>query len=810
MNEPVRFLLVDDHEPNLISLEALLKRDGLEMLRARNGEQALELLLQHEVALALVDVQMPGMDGFELAQYMRGNERTRHIPIIFLTAGPIDRNRHFQGYEAGAVDFLNKPLDTQVLLSKTQVFYNLAQQRSKLMRSEQRLLEINEQLNLRVEELQEARKRALELMADAVLANESLNNLNAELSKSEAFNKGLMEASPDCVKVLDRDGHLLMMNQQGQCLMEIDDLQPYVGKDWWEMWPEQEQQQVREAVRQAQLGEPSVFEAFCPTAKGTQKWWDVRLNPVKDKDDQGVVRMLSISRDITQRKASERAKAHLAAIVESSDDAIISKDLNGVITSWNHGAEQLFGYTAQEAVGQPVTILMPPDRVNEEPGILERIRRGEKIEHFETIRRCKHGGLLNVSLTISPILDDHGRVTGVSKIARDITRQKEIREKLVEADHQKNRFLATLAHELRNPLTPLRNGLELLGGNLTDPAAQKQVHEMTSRQVDHMVHLIDDLMDLSRINRGMVELRPQELALVPLLQEAADTSRPFIEQSGHQLIVDLPEADMHLQGDPVRLIQVVTNLLNNAAKYTDAGGRIILQGSREGDELAIRVSDNGIGLAKDQLDRVFDMFAQVDSTSPRTQGGLGIGLHIVKHLVELHHGRIGVESPGLGKGSTFIVHLPLTVAKPKQAPKHQGTGKEIAPLRILVADDNVDAALTTAMILRKRGHQVEIAHNGHDALSCGALLRPQFILMDIGMPQMDGNTACRRMRETDWGARAYIAAITGWSQEDDRKRTREAGFDEHLVKPFGSSTLTDVLHRAEKHLRSKPKNGALA
>ncbi len=391
----------------------------------------------------------------------------------------------------------------------------------------------------------------------------------------------------------------------------------------------------------------------------------------------------------------------------------------------------------------------------------------------------------------------------------DITERKQLEleleqtaKDLAEVDRRKSEFLATLAHELRNPLAPLRNGLELLSLSDPDRATSEQAHGMMQRQLDQMVRLIDDLMDLSRISRGTVDLRMQRMDLRTALDQAVEACKPLIERQDHTLVLDIPDEPVMVEGDSTRLTQVFSNLLNNSAKYTDNGGSIAVRLDVEPDGAVVTVEDNGIGIAPDQLGKVFDMFAQVERTNDRVQGGLGIGLNIVKHLVNMHGGSIAVRSDGLGKGSTFTVSLPLSAEQEKKSPVVNDALKPraIAPRRILIVDDNVDAAAMIALLLGKLDHEVRVANNGEEALEAGATLNPDVVLMDLGMPVMDGFSACRLMRKTPWGARALIVALSGWGQDEDRVKSLEAGFDHHLVKPIGSATLIDLIATAKRPL----------
>lgn len=357
----------------------------------------------------------------------------------------------------------------------------------------------------------------------------------------------------------------------------------------------------------------------------------------------------------------------LAAIVESSDDAIISKTLEGIIVSWNAGAEAIFGYTADEAVGQPITMLIPPDRVDEERDILARLRRGERIAHYETVRVAKSGKRLQISLTTSPVRDSTNRVVGASKVARDITQRREAEQALRDADRRKDEFLATLSHELRNPLAPIRNSLHILrmAGSL-DPAVV-QARAILERQVGHLVRLVDDLLELSRITRGKTELRRERIELAAVIGSAVETSRPLIDTAGHELVLSIPAQELCVDGDPVRLSQVFANLLNNAAKYSEPGGTIWLSARRQDAQIVVSVRDAGIGIAHDMLPRVFEMFAQEAGAMNRAQGGLGIGLTLVQNLVEMHGGSVEAHSAGRGKGSEFIVRLPLLTTEAEAA-----------------------------------------------------------------------------------------------------------------------------------------------
>ena len=753
----------------------------------------------------------------------------------------------------------------------------------------------------------------------------------------------------------------------------------------------------------------------------------------------------------TEENAWQRDARLYASIVDSSYDAIISKSLDGIIQSWNAAAERLFGYTAEQAVGRHISLLIPADRLDEEERIVTRLRAGESVEHYDTVRVRRDGQHVPVSLTISPIKDAEGRIVMVSKIVRDITERREmedarrrseqsladffenanvclhwvgpdgtilranraelellgypaeeyvgrhiaefhadqpvidailtnltrgdtlhdyparlrrqdgsIREVLInssvlredgefihtrcitrdvttqrraeaalreseeryrtataaasdliwtndadglmqgeqlgwgdftgqsrdeyqgygwskavhpedaqptvdawsravaeksvfvfehrvrrhdgqwrlcsvravpisnadgtirewvgvhtditerrrdeeklrqlaadlfEADRRKDEFLATLAHELRNPLAPIRNGLQLMKLPGVQLATIEEARSMMERQLTQMVRLIDDLMDVSRISRGKLELRKERVPLATVLNSAVETSRPLIGQMGHELTIKLTKEPLIVDGDVTRLAQVFLNLLNNAAKYSDRGGHIQLDVKRQGGEAVVTVTDTGIGIAADQLPRIFEMFTQVERSLEKSQGGLGIGLTLVKRLVEMHGGNIEAKSEGPGMGSEFVVRLPLVI----EASRPQASGVEGEPaatmssLRILIIDDNRDGADSLSEMLKIMGNDTRTAYDGQQGVYIAGEYRPDVILLDIGLPKLNGYEACRLIREQPWGKGAVLIAVTGWGQDEDRRRSHEAGFDHHMVKPVDPQALMKML-----------------
>jgi CheY-like chemotaxis protein/nitrogen-specific signal transduction histidine kinase len=385
-------------------------------------------------------------------------------------------------------------------------------------------------------------------------------------------------------------------------------------------------------------------------------------------------------------------------------------------------------------------------------------------------------------------------VTGFYVLVTDLTQRRQTEQALRDADRRKNEFLATLAHELRNPLAPIRNSINILRMSGTADGGTDRIHEMMERQVEHMVRLVDDLLELSRITSGKIDLSIDRIEIAAIVRHGMETSKPLIEAGNHRLSVTLPAEPLTVEGDMVRLSQVVANLLNNAAKYTPPGGQIAVSVRREGQWIALAVRDNGIGIAPAALPNIFEMFVQVDQDHKRTQGGLGIGLALVKRLVEMHGGAVQAASAGEGKGSEFTVRLPLAsrqLPQPEQLPEKSRN----APTRrrVLVVDDNQDAASSLGMLLGLLGSEVQTANDGRSALALVERYRPDVVLLDLGMPGMSGYEVAQRVRELPQFREVKLIALTGWGQEDDRRRTREAGFDHHLVKPVNLEALQVLL-----------------
>lgn len=500
--------------------------------------------------------------------------------------------------------------------------------------------------------------------------------------------------------------------------------------------------------------------------------------------------------DVSDRAAAERTQALLAAVVESSDDAIVTKDLTGVVTSWNAGAQRVFGYTSEEAVGRNISFIIPPDRLGDEDLILSMIGRGEFVPAFETVRRRKDGTLIPISVSVSPVRDASGRVIGASKMARDISARIRMEADLREAARRKDEFLATLAHELRNPLAPMRHALHLLAALEPDSQRISHVLGILTRQLDQMVRLIDDLMDVSRIDRNKLDLRRSPVELSTLVRQAVETARPLMDAARHTLSVEIPEQPIFVDVDAVRIAQVLANLLSNAAKFTNPGGIITIEAAQVGTALQLRITDNGLGIPAERLESLFELFAQGHDRAEDSRGGLGIGLTLVRRIVELHGGRTYLQSAGVGTGTTAVVELPLGARAAINDPGRQGLtpAGQLHGRTILVVDDIRDNADTLGALLTVLGGDVTTCYDGAAAVAAFAAEPRDIVLLDLGMPTLNGFDACRAIRQLPRGDDALIVALTGWGQPTDRQRSDDAGFDAHLVKPVDLPLLLDLLN----------------
>jgi PAS domain S-box-containing protein len=552
----------------------------------------------------------------------------------------------------------------------------------------------------------------------------------------------------------------------------------------------------------------------------------VTISPLKDADGQ-IIGASKIVRDLSRAAELE---GRFEAIVASSDDAIVGKDLNGVVESWNTAAEKIFGYTAEEMIGRPITAIIPPDRQDEEPHILDRLKRGERVDHFETVRVRKDGRKIDVSVTISPIKDPTGRVIGASKIARDITDLKRImreREHMLESEQAarreaerisraKDEFLATLSHELRTPLNAILGWAQVLRTDPSNPEDLLQGLETIERNARVQTQLIEDLLDMSRIISGKIRLDVQDVDLTSVITSAIGSIRPAADAKAIHIQQVMDPYAGPVAGDPNRLQQVLWNLLTNAVKFTPKGGHVRVVLKRVDSHLEITVSDTGQGIHPDFLPHLFARFSQQDTSTTRRHGGLGIGLAIVRHLVELHGGTIRASSGGPGQGATFSVSLPLSVLTDRPT-RQEPAGAESTPadvprlvvdlsgVRALVVDDEADARALVKRVLESNRALVLTAASADEAIEVMQRESLDVLLSDIGMPEHDGYELLRRVRSlpASQGGAIPAVALTAFARSEDRRRALMAGFQLHVSKPVEPAELLAVVANLSGALQRK-------
>lgn len=513
-------------------------------------------------------------------------------------------------------------------------------------------------------------------------------------------------------------------------------------------------------------------------------------------------------RAVAEAVAAAEANAKFRTFFEQGSNFAGVMTLDGTVIEANRLCLDACGFSREEVIGKK---FWECGWWSRSPALVEMVRTASaqaaegRLFRQETPYFVADGSERVVDLVLSPVTDESGRVLFVAPTGTDITKRKRAEEELrrlaaglAEANRNKTEFLATLAHELRNPLAPIRNGLQLMRLATDNPAMMARVRDMMERQIAQMVHLIDDLLDIARITSGKVELKKSRVELNRIVATAVETTLPMIEAVGHQLTVRMPEEPLLLNVDPARLAQVVSNLLNNAAKYTPTGGRIELSAHREGEQVIVAVADTGVGLPAESLSSVFEMFTQVGRNKDRAEGGLGVGLSLVRHLVELHGGTVTAESPGAGKGSTFTLRLPLVA---EGGSRHcaadfatSGSGGTAArKFRVLIVDDNTDGAESLSLLLQVCGHTTHVADDGRQALAMAQAFRPEVVFLDIGMPGMNGYEVARALRKIPGLQDVLLVALTGWGAESDRAQAREAGFDRHLTKPVDLAGIESVL-----------------
>ena len=677
------------------------------------------------------------------------------------------------------------------------------------------------------------RRRAEQVMAQAKADLEKrVEERTAELNQQREFLRVTLRSIGDGVVVAHPNGKVSFLNQVAESLTGWTN-EEAAGKEIEEVFKivnEQTRRTVENPITKV-IREGKIVglanHTILISKDGTERPIDDSGAPIIDAQGK-IVGAVLIFRDITERRRTEKQQALLAAIIESSDDAIVGKNLDGIITSWNEGAQRIFGYTAEEVIGQPITRLIPDDRQDEEPQIIEKLKRGERIDHFESVRIRKDGRLIDVSLTISPIKDSAGHVIGASKIARDISERKQAEAERAEllareqaarqqaevASRLKDEFLSTVSHELRTPLNAMLGWVNLLRAGRLDEATASRALETVERNARAQNKLIEDLLDVSRIITGKLRLDVQPVDLVAVVEAAIETVRPTAEAKGLRLQSILDPLAGPISGDPNRLQQVVWNLLSNAIKFTPRGGRIMVRLERINSHVEIIVSDTGQGISPEFLPYVFERFRQADSSSTRVHGGLGLGLAIVRHLVELHAGTVQAYSLGEGQGTTVKVLLPLTVTAytiPALGDRHPAVGDSLpdtiypslSGVRVLVVDDEADARELIGVLLKQCGASVTTAASASEALE--RLEQESFdcLVSDIEMSEMDGYVFIRQVRkqERERGATRKIpaATLTAYAGAEDRTRALLEGYQIHLAKPVEPRELVATVAALISH-----------
>jgi len=699
MDEKVNILVVDDLPDKLLAFRVVLEELGQNLVMVNSGAEALKQLLEREFAVVLLDVNMPDIDGIETAELIRQHNKTKHTPIIFVTAYA-DEMQTARGYQLGAVDYILSPIVPEILRSKVRVFVELyrAQKRAQALgRAEAE------------------RGAAEEATRRSNFLSHASRELGATLDPEEGAQKLLEVAVPELADA----AFLCVMLEDDQLLLSRSAVQGAAATHRVASLHAMPRA-LREAIEQAggdahELDVPIWSDAGAGEgAEWPRGLRSARVLPIKSGDRVFGVLLLG-----SKRSVPAWAPADQAMIAELAG------------------------------------------------------RAGMALENARLYWTLK----------------------------REIAKTREAEEKLLEQSRRKDEFLAMLSHELRNPLAPIRNAVELLRRIGPSDTRLTWARDVVDRQVTHMAQLVDELLDVSRITQGKITLKKETVELEKVLSHAIETARPLLDARGHALEVRLPEAPVWIQGDFARLAQVVANLLNNAAKYTPEGGRVEVAATAAEGEATVMVRDNGIGIDPELLPRVFDLFSQGERSLDRSLGGLGVGLTVVQRLIELHNGRVEVSSEGAGQGAEFRIVLPCISEVAPQEPKHGSSRKEerTAGRRVLVVDDNLDAAESIAVLLRLEGHEVKTVTNPQHALECCDVFAPAAVVLDIGLPGMDGYDLARSLRRLPGGREALYIALTGYGRKEDRAAAAAAGFHHHFVKPCDPRAIHAVIaEKAEK------------
>jgi PAS domain S-box-containing protein len=680
--------------------------------------------------------------------------------------------------------------------------------------------ELRQEVEMRTAELAQANVALRRTIAELERQTEELHATHRQKNESLALLATTLRSVGDAVISTDGSGNIRFMNTIAESLTGWSEQEargrPLDGV--FRVVNERTREPVESPVATV-LRERGIAAGTDHTALISR---DETERPIEDSgapiiDGGQILGVVVVFRDVTGQRAHQRAlldsEQRFRAAIDAVQGVVWTNAANGEMLGEQPGWSALTGQQVEQYQGFGWSAAVHPDDAQPTIDAWRAAVLARRPFIFEHRVRRHDAKWRRFSIRAIPLMDAHGAVREWVGVHIDVTEQREaernLRETemaLREANRRKDVFLATLSHELRNPLAPIRNAASLLA----KPALSSEAHErgrlIIVRQVRHMASLLDDLLDVSRITRGVFVLKRSHVNLQSLLSEAVDTARPLIDAKRHTLNLDWPSTPIEVEADPTRLVQMATNLLTNAAKYTDAGGLITFTVRTEGEEILLCVRDTGIGLAPEMLTKVFEMFSQVAPEHERTEGGLGIGLALVKGLVELHGGRVEASSEGLGRGSEFVVVLPgLRVAGGTLSHTPSDLGQAVAlrvARRILIADDNRDGAESLAMLVEAFGYEVHVAHTGPDALRAAATHRPHAAVLDIGMPGMDGYKVAQRIRGEAWGSHMTLIALTGWGQENDRRRAQHAGFDHHLTKPVDPTRLDQLLAMSDRSMRN--------
>ena len=628
---------------------------------------------------------------------------------------------------------------------------------------------------------------------------------------SERRFAAVLEQLPVGVGVMDFDGRVTLTNPLMRRFVpdRIPSLDPDRRSRWRAFKPDGSLLEPGDWPGQRALrGEAVVpgVEFLFTEDDGREVWTSVASTPLRNESG-AVGGVVVVIQDIDDRKRTEEAlrksEARLGGILRQSPAGIVQTDAAGCMTMVNPRWCEMLGYSEAELPGRNILEIIHPSFVAPTAAAFGRLAAGAPDFQMEKAYCRKDGSVLSAQSNVAAIRSPAGKFIGMITVVLDISERlrseaelRRLAAELTEGDRRKDVFLATLAHELRNPLAPIRNGLQIMKVAKNNDEAFEKVLAMMDRQLSQLVRLVDDLLDVSRITQGKLELRKERVDLRAVIDAALEASRPAVEQAGHELAVVVPIAPIFVDGDATRLAQIVSNLLNNSAKYTPRGGHVRLTVERKDGTAVVSVKDDGVGIPPAMIGRVFDMFTQVDRTLEKTTGGLGIGLSLVEGLLDMHGGSIEALSDGEGMGSEFVVRLPIMMDVVAGPERSDGLTSQVTPsalCRILVVDDNVDAADSLGQLLEMMGNEVRTANDGEAGIKVAAQFRPDVVLMDIGMPKLNGYEAARSMRQHSWGQSMVLVALTGWGQEEDRKKSGDAGFDHHLVKPVEMEALTKLM-----------------